>query len=102
MLTYTKRRFILGLSSSIRILVRRCYVVNIPDNIRKIRVERGVTQKDFAKRVGIPYQTYNNYERGFRTPSPETLLKIAKGLGVSIEKFFEESVYETKNKKQIV
>lgn len=76
--------------------------MNIDENIRRIRSAKGITQKDFAEQLDIPYQTYNNYERGFRTPSPETLLKIAKGLDVSIEKIFEEVIYESKNKRGVV
>ncbi|KYG90852.1 hypothetical protein A0U40_17810 [[Bacillus] sp. KCTC 13219] len=71
--------------------------MNIHENIKRIRTESNITQKCFAKALGIPYQTYNNYERGYRTPNPEMLLKIAKELGVSIEKIFEENIYETKN-----
>lgn len=76
--------------------------MKIHENIKRIRSNNEITQKDFAKRLGIPYQTYNNYERGFRTPSPEVLLKISKELNVSIEKIFEEDIYETKKNKAII
>ena len=76
--------------------------MKIHENIKSIRSDKGITQKDFAKRLGIPYQTYNNYERGFRTPTPVTLLKIAKGLNVSIEKIFKEVVYESKNNEEVI
>ncbi len=71
--------------------------IKIHENIKLIRIEKNISQKDLAKKLDIPYQTYNNYERGSRTPSPETLLKIAQGLDVSISKIFGEIIYESKN-----
>ena len=74
--------------------------MNIGKNIKSIRKSQGVTQVYVAKELGIPYQTYNNYENGKRTPQPDVLLAIAKVLNVSIEKIFEEEIYESKNLKR--
>lgn len=74
--------------------------MKIHENIKRIRKSKGITQVHVAKEIGIPYQTYNNYENGKRTPTPETLLEIAKFLNEPIENFFKEKIYETKNEKQ--
>ena len=76
--------------------------MNIHENIKKLREEQGITQVHVAKKLEIPYQTYNNYENGKRTPRPELLLAISKVLNVPIEKFFEEKIYESKNSKRSV
>ncbi|WP_167578544.1 helix-turn-helix domain-containing protein [Jeotgalibacillus proteolyticus] len=71
--------------------------MKIHSNIEHIRKSKRITQVELAKRLGIPFQTYNNYEKGKRTPSPETIFKISKELKVPIEKFFEEKIYDSKN-----
>lgn len=56
-------------------------------NIRKFRKERGVTQAELAKNIGVSRSTIAKYENGERTPSLSTLQKIADFLKISISEF---------------
>ncbi|OGG04770.1 hypothetical protein A2Z33_05655 [Candidatus Gottesmanbacteria bacterium RBG_16_52_11] len=58
----------------------------ISGNIRKLRAKRGLTQDDLAKKADIKYTTLMKVESGaVNKPSVQTMAKIAKALGVSIE-----------------
>lgn len=56
--------------------------VQIGNKIKKLRKEKGITQKEMAKLCGIPYSTYSNYENNNREPSSEQLRKIASALSI--------------------
>lgn len=58
--------------------------MNVGDNIRKYRKERGWTQKELGQRLGMSDSQLRNYELGFRSPSYKTLLKITNALHVQI------------------
>ena len=54
-------------------------------NIRKARFERGFTQGDLGKKLGVLHNTVSNYETGRVVPDGEMLKKIAETLGVSVD-----------------
>lgn len=54
-------------------------------NIRQIRNEKGLTQKQVAEKANIPHTTYSNYENGNRNPNESQIEKISQALGVSSE-----------------
>lgn len=45
--------------------------------ITELRVERGLSQSQFAKRIGIPVGTLQNWEQGKRTP-PSYVLDLVE------------------------
>ena len=47
------------------------------NNIKKLREAAGYNMKEAAAMLGIPYTTYVNYEKGYREPNSEMLIKIA-------------------------
>ncbi|MBM7834983.1 helix-turn-helix domain-containing protein [Clostridium sardiniense] len=51
--------------------------MNIGENIKKIRKEKGLTQKDLATSLDVSTITIQNYENNRREPRLETLNKIA-------------------------
>ena len=58
----------------------------ISENIKKMRTKLGLTQDDLAKKADIEYTTLMKVEGGtVNKPSVQTMAKIAKVLGVSIE-----------------
>lgn len=58
----------------------------ISENIKKARAKLGLTQDDLAKKADIKYTTLTKVESGVvNKPSVQTMAKIAKALGVSIE-----------------
>lgn len=54
-------------------------------NIRRIRVERRMTQKDLAAASGVSQPFIVDLERGARGAKPETLERIAAALGVTVD-----------------
>jgi transcriptional regulator with XRE-family HTH domain len=45
----------------------------------------GENQADFAKRLGIPFKRWNNYERGYPVPRETAFLILEKFHGMSVE-----------------
>ncbi len=58
--------------------------MSIGDNIKKIRKEKGYTQEQLAKKLGVSQQNLAQYENNKRNPKMETLQKIANSLDTHI------------------
>jgi transcriptional regulator with XRE-family HTH domain len=62
----------------------------ISENIKKLRAKLCLTQDDLAKKADIKYTTLMKVESGaVNRPSVQTMAKIAKALGVSIEELIK-------------
>lgn len=59
--------------------------MNIGENIKKVRKEKGLLQKQVAAEVGLDQSNYNKIENGQRQPSIEVLYKLAKLFGMTID-----------------
>ena len=57
----------------------------LSDNLRKRRIEKGLTMKQLADKVGIAFQQINKYENNLSKPQPETFVLIANALGTTCE-----------------
>jgi len=77
-----------------RTLLQLCYqnlegmsrINMIGDNVKKIRKKKGFTQDNLARKADIPYTTLTKLESNVvKKPSVQTVAKIAKALGISIE-----------------
>ncbi len=53
--------------------------------IRELRIQQNIQQKDMASILGIPANTYNQWENGKRQPDYQTLVKIAEYFNVSVD-----------------
>lgn len=65
----------------------------ISSNIRKYRIEKGVTQEQLAVDIGMSYDYLRRIEsqKGKEGISLMSLYKISVVLGVTMDKFFEEN-----------
>lgn len=63
------------------------------NKIRECRKRKGLSRKEVAKKIGIPYTTYTNYETGYRVPRIDTVQKIARALDVSVDELLGETMY---------
>ena len=61
----------------------------LPQKLKELRKANGYTQDYVASFLGVVRQTYSHYETGHRTPSSETLYKLAGLYNVSIEDFMQ-------------
>ena len=64
------------------------YEDRIGFNIRKARLEKGLSQQKLAEKCGFSNTTLSSYETGNKKPSLTTIAEIAKQLGVSIERLY--------------
>lgn len=55
------------------------------NRLRQLREEQGISMKEAARRLDLPYTTYVNYEKGYREPNSETLIDIADFYNVSVD-----------------
>lgn len=53
--------------------------------LRDMRIKRGFTQQQMADAINLQLRSYQFYESGQRSPSLETLVKIADILNISID-----------------
>lgn len=58
--------------------------MNIGENIRKIRKQKGLTLKELGKIIGVSEQAVGQYERGDRNLKIEMLIKIAATLNIDL------------------
>ena len=58
-------------------------------NIKEKRERLGISQKEFAEKVGISQSFLCDIEQGRSKPSIDTAIKIAQVLNVADIKFFE-------------
>lgn len=55
------------------------------ENLKILREEHKLTQRDFAQQLGISKTTLCYYEQGKVSPSTEMLVKLAKFFGCSVD-----------------
>jgi transcriptional regulator with XRE-family HTH domain len=55
----------------------------VGQNVRRIRLERGLTQEQFCDLSGFSQQYVSGLETGRRNPTIVTIYELAKALGVS-------------------
>lgn len=56
--------------------------------LREVRRERGLSQADAAKRVGMTLDNYVKIERGRRNVTLHTVTRLAVALGVDVPELF--------------
>jgi transcriptional regulator with XRE-family HTH domain len=62
----------------------------IGEKIRKLRLMKGMSQKELARYVGVTYQQIQNYEKGKSKIPVDRLIEIAKAFEVSLDYFLKE------------
>lgn len=55
------------------------------NRLQQLRTKQGISMKEAARQLNMPYTTYVNYEKGTREPNSETLILLAKFYNVSID-----------------
>ena len=57
-------------------------------NIKKFRLEKGLTQEKLSELIGISTDYLSEIERGKKTPSFKRMELLAKALGIEVYKLF--------------
>ncbi len=64
--------------------------MEIGERIKTLRAAKGLTLYQLARRTGLQYTALKKIEEGKTDPRADTLLKIARGIGVEPSRFFAE------------
>lgn len=65
--------------------------MTVAENIKRIRKEKGLTQKQLGEKCGMSESALRQYELGLRNPKVETIQKLATALGVSLSELDKRS-----------
>ena len=57
----------------------------IAEKIKKLRVARGWSQAELARRLGVTRNGVNSWEQGLSMPSPACLVELARVFSVSTD-----------------
>ncbi len=60
----------------------------IGKNIKKIRMQKGLSQQQLAQKSGISQSFLSALENGKKSPTVDSLNKICRSLGISLAEFF--------------
>lgn len=75
--------------------------MTIGEKIRKTRIEKGLTQKQLADRMGVTQSHVWQYENGLVKPSDKQIKKFADALGISVNELLSaEESNKTENKSK--
>lgn len=70
-------------------------------NLRNIRKERGKTQKQIAKLLGVSQQSYSAYENGVSQPPRDALIKLAEYYQVSTDYLLDRTSLPASTQGQV-
>jgi len=59
-------------------------------NVQELRKRARLTQAELAERIDVSPEFLSRVERGLKSPSLETVEKIAKALGLQVKELFQE------------
>ncbi len=60
-------------------------MVNMGDKLKSLRIEKKLTQKQVAERIGLAISAVSSYESGSRYPSYDVLVRLAHIFHVSTD-----------------
>lgn len=64
--------------------------------LKEYREELGITQKEFARLVGLNERTVNDIETGKTRPKADTLVRLADALGVMTDELLGHRLTDSK------
>lgn len=67
---------------------RSAALIALGRQIRKVRLERGISQEDFAAKAGLARSYYGGIERGENNVAALNLMRIALALNVEVGALF--------------
>lgn len=63
-------------------------ILNVENNIREMRREKGLLQEQLAKKCGVSRQTINAIENNKYDPTLALAFKLAQELGTTVDELF--------------
>lgn len=75
--------------------------MNLGERLKKLRLEKGISQTDLAKKFNIARSTLSQYESNQRTPSDEMKVKLSEYFNVSLDYLLGKTDLENHENKEI-
>ncbi len=66
-------------------------MINVLNEITRLRLNRGWSEYELAKRAGIPQSTISTWYRKRQLPTLPSLEKLCEGFGITLSQFFAEA-----------
>ena len=66
--------------------------MRLSESIKRLRLEKNMTQAQLADRLGVTPQAVSKWERSESLPDISMLLPIAREFGVSLDELFDNTV----------
>lgn len=64
------------------------------ENIKSIRISKGLSQEELAMRLHVVRQTISKWERGLSVPDSDMIISLAKVLETSVSVLLGEAINE--------
>ena len=64
---------------------------DIPNRLKKLRTDKGLTQKQLADSLNVSQNAVYNWENGKREPNLDTMKKIAKVFDIALYILLDDS-----------
>ena len=74
----------------------------LKDTIKRLRTEQGLSQDELAERVHVVRQTVSKWERGTSVPDADSLVVLARALGVSAAELLGELPAVERSRDELV
>lgn len=69
-------------------------IYEVGNRIKHYREKIGMSQKDFAEKIGVSTNRASNWERGINRPDVDYLVKICEVLGITADELLEIDIKE--------
>ena len=76
--------------------------MNIGNKIRELRKQRGITQEQLAKSIGISFQAVSKWENNIALPDITLVPVLASYFGVSMDELFDFNLKEIEHAVRII
>lgn len=73
-------------------------IMSLSDKIKKLRIQKNMTQEYVANEMGISRQAYIAYEKGESKPRKKMYIKLAEVFGCDVEYLMHDEISEEKAK----
>jgi putative transcriptional regulator len=67
-------------------------IIMFQENLKALRIKKGMTQKELATRLNVVRQTISKWEKGLSVPDSELLIKLAEILEVSVSQLLGSKI----------
>ena len=64
--------------------------MNIGEKIKELRAEKGLSQMQLAKTIGVSQKAIDYWERNINEPKASYIISLVKTFSVSFDEFFNE------------